>query len=173
MNLIEVTASTILVALILLGSVQATTGMLGNEIVADHHRQAEWYAEELLAEIRSVPFVSTSSYDGLIQSPPTQTGGIALPRLERWSVTVEVSDVDPASPDHLIEPNADELALLRRIKVTMTDPDGRTFSRSNLISRIARSQGVNGSIDSRGRLQWQSSTGPHQMTVSLSNLPER
>lgn len=173
MNLIEVTASTILVALILLGSVQATTGMLGNEVIAEAQLQAEWHADELLAEISSVPFVSLTGYDGLIQSPPTRSGGITLARLDGWSAAVDVSDVDPALPDNMVETTAESPVLLRRITVTMTDPDGHTFSRSRLVSRIARSIGINESIDSLGRLEWRTSSTTHRMAVPLLNLPGR
>ncbi|TWU03242.1 hypothetical protein [Neorhodopirellula pilleata] len=171
MNLIEVTASTILVVLILLGSVQATTGMLGNEVIADAQLQAEWHANDLLAEITAVPFVSISGYDGLSQSPPTRSGGITLPGLAGWSVSVGVADVDPAAPDNVVVSTPESPAWLKRVTVTMSDPDGGTFSRSRLVSRIPRSQNIVGSIDSLSRLEWSTSTSTHRMNVPLINLP--
>lgn len=193
MNLIEVTASTLLVALILLGCLQATTGMLGNETVADSQRQAEWFADELLAEIASVPFELTAEdravaltsslvrpgiaeltdYNGWVQSPPTRSDGSTQARLMQWSVRTNVSDIDPAAPDNLISVPPGETAVLRRVTIAMTDPAGNTFTRTHLISRFARSQGINEPVDSLGRVQWQIDGDTHQLNVPLSNVPGR
>lgn len=199
MNLLEVTASTILVAVLLLASVKATTGMVGNQAIADAQLEAEWVADDWLAEIASMPFdltaedrtialaepsrslragkVEMTDYDGMIQSPPTRADGASITRLSRWSTTVSVTDVSPNSPDTAITTEAGQTPMLRRILVTMIDESGVSFTRTRLVSRHAIAGGqageLAGAIDALGRIHWHTNTGSQTMFVPLFNLPAR
>lgn len=195
MNLVEVTASTLLVAVLLLASVQATTGMVGNQAIANAQLEAEWVANDLLAEIASMPYVLTSDdrtialanpsrslrtgkveikdYDGFVQSPPTRIDGSSIDRLVQWSATVSVLEVSPDSPDTVVTPDVGATPMLRRINVTMEDASGSSFTRTRLLSRHAISDGISGVVDSLGRIDMQTDAGSQTMLVPLFNLPER
>lgn len=198
MNLIEVTVSTILVGLVLVASVQATTGLVAGQAEFQARRQAEQFAEDLLDEIASVPYELTSDdrnaaqlnainnspplvrancfelsdYNGLFLSPPQLLGGTTPSQLTGWTASVTVTPVDPTDPSITIAaPTGTVPTDLSRVRVTMTPAGGDTIQRTRLISRFLRGLDLTDPVVSLGRVRIQRDSGIQDTLVPLHQLP--
>ena len=197
MNLIEVTASLVLVTILLLVSLQSTTGLVRGQASTLTQIQAERYADSLLDEMASVPYALRSSdrasatpaettpltarsgmlelsdYDNYFQTPPRRTDGTVPAGMSGWSVSVSVQAVDPTDPDTVIATPVGEIPTdLSRLTVTLTSPQGNTVTKQRLLSRCQRGNGLSGTPTSFGQIQWTRSNGSvHHSGGVLVDLP--
>jgi MSHA pilin protein MshD len=69
-------------------------------------------------------FDDVDDYNGLIESPPTQQNGTAIPDVATgWQRSVAVSYVDPSNPSNVVSSST-----LKSVTVTVTAPTGKQYA---------------------------------------------
>lgn len=150
-TLIEAVLSTLMISIMLVSVLHT----LGSSAIADRvltgQRIAPALASQMMAEILGADYVDTGSapvfglengelgsprnkfddvddYNGWSSSPIEDKDGIAIPGLTAWTRTVTVQWVDPSNVATVVGVDAG----LKRITVTVIDPQGRTTTATGL-----------------------------------------
>ncbi len=153
-TLAEVSISTLLVGLLVVGALKSSAGVIQNwSAVSDEYRMAH-LADLLLAEVSQNPYEEpggsasfgpeagetggtratwddTDDFNGWTASPPQAPDGTSLAGFSGWTRAVSVRLAGIADP--LTTPASDE--GLKLIEVTVTAPNGESLVRRTLRSR--------------------------------------
>lgn len=145
LTLLEIVFSTFLVGVMLLATMRAVGGVFRTRLVAARQLQGETLAQQLVAEIVRHPykdpddtpvfgresgeqnvradFDDIDDYGGWCASPPETRDGSVIPNCTGWTREVRVRRVSVRMPYWSVSWDTG----LKRIKVTVTDPDGEEF----------------------------------------------
>jgi hypothetical protein len=157
-SMIEVIASTLIVATILLVSLTASSNLMRNQTVANAGVEGQLLACHFLDEVTSLRFEDpglnrvfgreadesaalrttlddVDDYHGLVLSPPTDRQGVLLSGYVGWSVAWTVSPADTTPVGFVDVVNVE--APLRQVCVVCTSPTGTVTNAKAIVSRTA------------------------------------
>lgn len=146
LSLVEVVVSTFLVGLVMVGALKSVGGVVKTRIAATRAHDGTLLAQDLMNEILSQEFVEPTQspiffgyennpegsqsrlnyddvddYNGWTRSPPRTKDNTALTEYTGWTRSASISFVQRNAPNTVS--GTDE--GLKRIIVTVTDPNGR------------------------------------------------
>ncbi|MCP4246850.1 MAG: hypothetical protein GY778_07355 [bacterium] len=148
LSLTEVVVSSFIVGVVLVGAMNVLGGAVRTNRVAATKLAGPALAQQLMTEVLGARFEDpdetplfghepaedqsptqrpdfddVDDYDDWSASPPETKDGTEIPGYTGWTRTVTVFNVDPALPSQTL-PDASTTGGLKRITVTVTDPQG-------------------------------------------------
>jgi hypothetical protein len=143
-SLVEAALSTLLVGILLVASLRAAAEVTRNRTVLAQAALAPALAQQLLSEILAAYYADSGSnpgfgpesgestgtrsafndiddYSGWSESPPRSKDGTTMSDYTGWTRSVQVARVSPSNPATVLSTDQG----LKRITVTVTDPQGR------------------------------------------------